>query len=138
MSASDKMSGPQQNTPGRIYDVWRESEDLPSIKRLMLAVLQDALECLAGRASDTRGLSTRRSAQEAADWIADLNEREAFSFNSICDVLGLDAAAVREALIESPISGLRIPHRSPVAREPVKLSLAAYRKRRPSVRRGGQ
>jgi hypothetical protein len=138
MSASDKMSGPQQNTPGRIYGGWSASEDLPSIKRLMLAVLQDALECLAGRAIRTGGLNTHRSAQEAADWIADLNEREPFSFNSICDVLGLDAAAVREALIEWPSSGLRMPHRSPVAREPVKLSLAAYRKRRPSVRRSGQ
>ncbi|MBV8451512.1 MAG: hypothetical protein JOZ29_04475 [Deltaproteobacteria bacterium] len=101
----------------------------------MLAVLHDALGCLAGRAIYTGGLNARRSVQEAADWIADMNEREVFSFNSVCDVLGLDAAAVRKVLIERPISGLRMSRRSPVAREPVKLSLAANRKRSPSMRR---
>src|SRR5215469_9133027 len=135
MSASDKMSGPQQNTPGRFYGGGSSNEDLPSIKRLMLAVLQDALECLAGGANYPGGLNTHRSAQDAAMWVADTNERDIFSFNSVCDVLGLDAAAVRKALIEMPISGLRMMRRSPVTREPIKLSLAAYRKRGPSARR---
>jgi hypothetical protein len=135
MSALDKISGPRQNTPGRFYGGWSSNEDLLSIKRLMLAVLQDALECLAGRAANPRGLNTIRSAQDAAKWVADTNERDIFSFNSVCDVLGLDAAAVRKALIEMPISDLRMLRRSPVAREPVKLSLAAYRKRGPSTRR---
>jgi hypothetical protein len=135
MSASDKMSDPQQTTPGRFYGGWSSSEDLPSIKRLMLAVLQDALECLAGRAIYTAGLNPRRSAQEAAEWVADMNERAVFSFNSVCDALSLDAAAVRKALIEWPVSGLRMSRRSPVTREPVELSLRAYRKRSPSVSR---
>ena len=135
MRASDKMLGPQQNMPGQFHDGWSSNEDLLSIRRLMLAILQDALECLAGRAAYPGRLNTIRSARDAARWVADTNERDIFSFNSICDVLGLDAAAVRKALIEMPISGLRILRRSPVAREPVKLSLAAYRKRRPSTRR---
>ena len=119
MSALDKMSGSQQDAPGRFYGWWSSNEDLLSIKRLMLAVLQDALECLAGRAVHTRGLNTCRSAQDAAKWVADTNETEIFSFNSVCELLGLDAAAVRKALIELPISGLRMSRRSPVTREPV-------------------
>ena len=100
----------------------------------MLAVLRDALECLSGRPTGTGGLDARRSAQEAAQWVTDTNEKDLFSFNSVCDVLGLDPAAVRKALMEWPISDLRIPRRSPVTGEAVKLSLAAYRKRILSVR----
>jgi hypothetical protein len=135
MSASDKMSDPQRTIPGRFDGERSSSEDLPSIKRLMLAVFQDALECLASRAVYSGGLNTRRSAQEAADWVADMNDSEVFSFNSVCDVLGLNAAAVRKALMAGPVSGLRISRRSPVTREAVKLSLGAYRQRSPSVHR---
>jgi hypothetical protein len=101
----------------------------------MLAIFQDALGCLAGRAVYSGGLNTRRSAQEAADWVADMNDSEVFSFNSVCDVLGLDDAVVRKAIIAGPVSGLRMPRRSPVTREAVKLSLGAYRQRSPSVHR---
>jgi hypothetical protein len=101
----------------------------------MMAIFQDAVACLAGRAMYSGRLNTRRSAQEAADWVADMNDSEVFSFNSVCDVLGLDAAAVRKALIEWPVSGLRMSRRSPVTREAVELSLGAYRKRSPSVHR---
>jgi hypothetical protein len=135
MSASDKMSDPRRTTPGGFDGERNSSEDLPSIKRLMLAVFQDALECLAGRAGYSGGLNTRRSAQEAADWVADMNDSEVFSFNSVCDVLGLDAAAVRKALIEWLASGLRMPRRSHVTREAVKLSPGAYRQRSSSVHR---
>jgi hypothetical protein len=131
MSASDKMCSTRTNVPSGLYGDWSSHQDLSSIKRLMLAVLQDALECLKGCA--TGGSNARKSAQEASDWFADMNEREVFSFNSVCYVLGLDAAAVRKALIEWPTSGLRLSRRSPVARESIKLSLAPYRKRSPSV-----
>jgi hypothetical protein len=129
------MATPQQSIPCWFYRGWSSSEDLPSIKRLMLAVLQDALECLAGRATGAGGLNSRRTAQEAAEWVADNNDTEVFSFKSVCEVLGVDAAAVRKALIEWPISGVRMSRRSAVRREPVKLSLVAYRKRSASVRR---
>jgi hypothetical protein len=133
MAIWEEISHPQLNLPGRCHRGWDAAEDLPSIKRLMLAVLRDALECLAGRASYREGSNANRSVEEAAGWIADTNEREVFSFNSVCYVLGLDAAAVRKALIDWPATGLRMSRRSPVAREPVKLSLAPYRKRSPSI-----
>jgi hypothetical protein len=134
MSASDKMIDRQQDTAGQFWAGWNTNEDLPSIKRLMLAVLQDALQCLASGATHAGGLETPRCAQEAADWFADINEREVFSFNSVCAVLGLDPAPLRRALIEWPTSGLRMSRRTPVAREPGKLSVAPYRKRTPNLR----
>jgi hypothetical protein len=116
----------------RISDA-RKAERLNQTCRL--AVFQNTLECLASRAMSSGGLRTRRSVQEAADWAADMNDSEVFSFNSVCDVLGLDAAAVGKAHIEWPVSGLRVSRRSPVTREVVKLSLGAYQQRSPSVHR---
>jgi hypothetical protein len=110
------VAGLQQNARGGFYDAWSSTETLPAIRRLMLAVLQDALECLANEATDAGGLNTRKCAQEAADWVTDMNQREVFSFKSVCEVLGLNAAALGEALIESLTSGLRMPRRSTVAR----------------------
>ena len=129
------MATPQQSIPCWFYRGWSSSEDLPSIKRLMLAVLQDVLDCLAGRVTYGGGLNAGRTAQKAVEWVADNNETEVFSFKSVCEVLGVDAAAVRKALIGWLISGVRMSRRSAVTREPVKLSLAAYRKRSASVRR---
>jgi hypothetical protein len=125
----------QQNAAGRFSAGCITTEDLPSIRRLMLAVLQDALECLSNDATNAAGLNTRKRAQEAADWLTDMNEREVFSFKSVCEVLGLNAAAVRKVLIDSPTSGLRMPGRSPVVREPAKLSLTPHRERIPGMRR---
>jgi hypothetical protein len=125
----------QQNAAGHFSAGRITNDDLPSIRRLMLAVLQDALDCLASGGTCARGPNARRCARrEAADWVKDMNEREVFSFKSVCEVLGFDAAAVRKALIELPASGLPMPRRAPVAREPVKLSINPYRKRTPSVR----
>jgi hypothetical protein len=136
MSASDKSSDRQQNTPGRFYAGWSSNEDLPPIERLMLAVLQDALECVAGCATTyAGGLIPSGSAQAAADWITDINDSEFFSFISICDLLRLDAAAARKAIVERFGSGLQRSRRFPVTREPAKLSPGAYRKRSPSMRR---
>jgi hypothetical protein len=44
------------------------------IKRLMLAVLQDALEFLRGRGTGVSSAYARRSALDAAAWIEDANE----------------------------------------------------------------
>jgi hypothetical protein len=134
MSDLDKIADPQQDTAGS-YGERSSSEDLSSIKRLMLAVLQDALECLAGRAVCTGGSDTSRRLREAAEWVADNNETEVFSFNSVCEVLGVDAAAVRKALIEGRRSGLRISRRSPVMRGSGKLSRTPFRKRSSSAHR---
>ena len=135
MSALDKIAYSQQDTAVCSYGERSSSEDLSSIKRLMLAVLQDALECLAGRAVCTAGSDTRRKLREAADWVADNNETEVFSFNSVCEVLGVDAAAVRKALIEWRRSGVRVSRRSPVMRGSGKLSRTPIRKRSSSAHR---
>lgn len=70
-------------------------------QRLMIAVLQDAIDCVDKYrvATDSDG---RRLFAEAAQWVlADENEWP-YSFECICDVLGLDASAVRYRLRLTP------------------------------------
>ncbi|HLY36878.1 MAG TPA: hypothetical protein VKU61_02510 [Candidatus Binatia bacterium] len=69
----------------------------PGEKRLMLAVLADAIEVLTkgARANDLR---RRLLFEDAVEWLADDDTKWPYSFVNVCAVLGLDAAAVRSAL----------------------------------------
>jgi hypothetical protein len=65
--------------------------------RLMIAVLQDAIDCVAKYryAKDYRG---RRLFREATQWLLAEETDWPYSFECICAVLDLDANAVRRAL----------------------------------------
>jgi hypothetical protein len=73
-------------------------------KRLMLAILQDAVTCLEkGLFRTSRRCS--RSAFEAAQWIAERDRTWLFSFESICDNLNLDAETLRQQLLKKEWNG---------------------------------
>src|ERR1700719_4225017 len=77
---------------------------LSSEQRLMLAVLVDAINILQGwnRMGSAR---KRRAFAEAAQWVITSGTNYPFSFDSVCDALGIDSAVLRERL-----SGLAIGH----------------------------
>lgn len=66
-------------------------------RRLMIAVVQDAINCIAKYrfATDRRG---RRLFNEGTQWLGSQETGWPYSFESICDVFGLDANAVRHRL----------------------------------------
>jgi hypothetical protein len=66
-------------------------------KRLLVAVLEDALSLLL---NDARCPSKHRrgAVREAARWLNSDDRSGAFSFASICDLLGLDVVMVRRAI----------------------------------------
>lgn len=68
-------------------------------KKLMLAVLQDAVDCFQKYlfSRNEKGKTTFRDAEE---WILERNSEWLFSFESICESLGLDAGYIRNGLIE--------------------------------------
>lgn len=67
-------------------------------RTLMLAILEDAMLCIE-RGRRRRHARTRQLAAEAETWMrADCREW-LFSFASICDVLGIDADALRVRLL---------------------------------------
>jgi hypothetical protein len=69
----------------------------PGEKRLMLAVLTDAIEVLTKGA---RANGPRREClfEETVEWLADDDTKWPYSFVNVCAGLGLDVAAVRSAL----------------------------------------
>jgi len=79
-------------------------------QRLLLAVLEDAIVCFRKNAfaRDRRG---QRLFRETREWMMS-QDRQAFSFEYVCDVLGIEPQAVRRSLE----SWRSMPPRCPVHR----------------------
>jgi hypothetical protein len=84
------------------------------VKALMLAILEDAIRAYLGEVP--------RSREEAALWIADSRSQWVFSFPVVCETLGLEPNAVRNAV-------RRMHGRYPVAR-PVSIGRSRPNSRR--------
>lgn len=86
------------------------SSGLCSEQRLMLAVLVDAINILQSwqRMGSAR---KRRAFAEAAQWVNVCGAAYPFSFDSICDALGIDSDVLRQRL-----SGLTMGHSGAAAR----------------------
>jgi hypothetical protein len=71
-------------------------------RRLMIAVLEDAINCVTKYrfATDGRG---RRLLDEEQQWLLSDETHWPYSFECICDVLDLDAHAVRQGLRLAPV-----------------------------------
>ena len=85
----------------------------------MRAVLADAIRCLVGEAGSRH--QRRALAAEAREWIALADPGWPFSFENVCDGLGLDAASLRRRLLrDAPAPRLPaapVP-KLPAARQP--------------------
>jgi len=68
-------------------------------KELMLAVLEDAVACIQkyAPATNAKGQSLLR---DTRNWILAENDDWIFSFNNVCETLGLDPAFLRWALTQ--------------------------------------
>jgi hypothetical protein len=65
--------------------------------QLMIAILQDALDCLE-KHRFARGHFERRLFHDARQWILDRGVTGPFAFEFICGILALDPNAVRQGL----------------------------------------
>jgi hypothetical protein len=72
---------------------------------LMLAVLEEAIQCLAGDARATARRRRTREASRARQWILTRDPSSLFSFENICAALDLEADALREALLRKTEEG---------------------------------
>jgi len=79
---------------------------------LMLAILRDAVECYQkyALARDPRGQELHR---EAAEWIFSTDREWPFSFENICDVLGVSCGYVRTGLLPMKQSATRKVRKAP-------------------------
>lgn len=75
------------------------------VRKLMLAVMQSALEDIDAEARGQLSLATEYSAMlsarsaSAKEWVSSDDRSWPFAFATICDVLGYDTEAVRAALL---------------------------------------
>jgi hypothetical protein len=97
----ERVSGgifqPDTLLPSQYFDRIRGRKQLDGERRLMIAVLEDAVDVYRKQvgAHDPRGQSLFRDAE---DWIEDRDKSWLFSFENICDVLDLEADYVRRGL----------------------------------------
>ncbi len=72
------------------------TEHRPALE-LVAAMLEDALRCVLRNADARRG-PKRRQFVEACNWFLDDRREWPFAFVNVCELLGIDATAVRQTL----------------------------------------
>jgi hypothetical protein len=83
----------------QFFDTFRRRFHLEPERILMLAVLEDAVACLQKYAPSSSGKGTRLF-QETMDWLLTRDDDWLFSFDRVCEALGLDPGYVRRGLIQ--------------------------------------
>ena len=78
--------------------ILRRAEPSEPERRLLRAVLEDALQTLLKRAAAT-GLRARRLHDEALAWLLSEERADVFAFESICETLGIDAGWLRARVL---------------------------------------
>lgn len=68
-----------------------------AVKRLMLAVLEDALRCLQSYILEPTG-PARRAYAETLAWIADCGAHGPFAFETICEALDIESNFLRRGI----------------------------------------
>ena len=88
---------PDTLLPAQYFAAFCREGGLVRERRLMLAVLQDAVECYQkyALARDPRG---RLLFEDAYDWIESGEREWPFSYENICEVLGLNPEYIRRGL----------------------------------------
>jgi len=103
--------------PSQFYGSTGLSRQLEGEKRLMIAVLKDAVECLE-KYRGSRNSVGQCQYLSAIEWVEDNDTDWLFSFTNICDLLGFDPEYLREVLLKRENRYIK-PERAKV------LSLAA-------------
>jgi PAS domain-containing protein len=94
---ADPLFQPDALLAAQYFDTFRRKVQIQPERRLLIAVLEDAIFCFQKYISsrERRGETLFR---EAEDWIRDEDRDYIFSFQNICEALGLDASYVRTGL----------------------------------------
>jgi hypothetical protein len=101
-SGHDRLAGlfePDVLLPAQFFAAFRREGGLERERLLMLAVLEDAVDCYQkyAHSRDPRG---RQIFDEAREWVTSGDRAWLFSFENICDTLEISAEYVRRGLRE--------------------------------------
>lgn len=90
---------PDTLLPAQYFETVRRKTHLEPEKRLMLAVLEDGVLCFQDNAWAQTG-KRKKLFEEAEEWILEEDNDWVFSFENICEVLGLNPQYVRQGLLQ--------------------------------------
>ena len=93
----DSVLQPDTLLPAQYLDTVRRENHLDPEKMLMLAVLEDGVTCFQ-RNFSTQGEKEKRLLSEEEEWVLMENRDWLFSFDNICETLGLNPGYIREGL----------------------------------------
>jgi len=93
-----ELFAPEIVLPDQIHQGYRRDSYLSGEKALMLAVLEDGIRCFQEHLTNPRS-NPRLLSKQAEEWIRAVDYEWPFSFNNVCETLGIDAEALREKLV---------------------------------------
>ena len=122
------LFGPDIVLPEQIIAGYRNDSFLSGEKALMVAVLEDGIRCFQEHLTNQR-YNPRLLSQEAEEWIRTEDWNWPFSFNNVCDTLGLSPEALRSALLrwKGQRLGTLEPKADPSKRKVYRLHLRTKR-----------
>jgi hypothetical protein len=85
--------------PDQYLEIFSRSSSLEPEKELMLAILADAIECILKYCDQPIPLRAKLF-QDAREWLFDHDEKDPFSFLSVCETLNLDPSYLRRGISE--------------------------------------
>ncbi len=88
---------PDTLLPIQYFEAMRKKHLLEGEKRLILCVLEDAIECFM-KCIDASTSKGQRLFRDADEWIAHEDKRWVFSFDNVCDMLDINAEYMRMGL----------------------------------------
>jgi hypothetical protein len=112
---------PDLLTPEQFYDARRDDSRIRPVKKLMMAILEDALRCFQNNA-DARTGARKRLFDDAEQWLCGEGGEGPFSFETVCETLGIEPKFLRQGLREwraqqlAGVASHRLARRSPVVR----------------------
>jgi hypothetical protein len=129
---------PDTLLPDQYLDTFRRKLYLEPEKKLMLAILEDAIACFQkyAFARDSKG---KALFSEAEEWIQEGTAGGIFAFDSVCEVLGLNPSYLRQGLVtwkknalaaRSPAKVYRLSQNARKQKRPAKVSRVAQRRLR--------
>ena len=93
-----ELFAPEIVLPDQMQQGHRKDSYLSGEKALMLAVLEDGIRCFQEHLTNPRS-NPRLLSKQAEDWIRAIDYEWPFSFNNVCETLGISPDALREKLL---------------------------------------
>jgi len=93
-----ELFAPEVVLPEQILAGARHDSVISGEKSLMLAVLEDGIRCFQGHLTNERS-NPILLAKQAEEWIRAVDYDWPFSFNNVCETLGISPEALRTSLL---------------------------------------